>query len=149
MVFTDSVRLLLARKGSKVCSISPDAPVLEALAVMAKEDIGALAVLEKGRPLGIFSERDYARKVILLGRSSAHTRVSEVMSRPAPCVTPEDTVDSCMRIMTSGRIRHLLAVESDEVTGIVSIGDLVSWMISVQADTIGQLHDYIAGSYPR
>jgi CBS domain-containing protein len=124
MEFTDPVRLLLARKGSKVCSISPDAPVVEALAVMAKEDIGAVAVLEKGRPLGIFSERDYARKkIILFGRSSADTRVSEVMSRPAPCISPEDTVDSCMRIMTSGRIRHLLAVESDEVKGIVALSE--------------------------
>jgi CBS domain-containing protein len=149
MEFTHPVRLLLARKRSTICSISAHAPVRDALVMMAEEDIGALAVMEMGRPLGIFSERDYARKVILLGRSSADTPVSEVMSHPPPCVSPEETVDSCMRMMTARRIRHLLITEHDKVTGIVSIGDLVSWIISVQADTIGQLHSYIAGSYPQ
>jgi CBS domain-containing protein len=98
--------------------------------------------------VGLFSERDYARKVILQGRVSRETPVYEVMSTPAVWVAPEDTVDECLRTMTRNRVRHLPVVEDGRVAGIVSIGDLVNWVISVQAETIGQLHSYIAGSYP-
>jgi CBS domain-containing protein len=148
MDFTDPVRLILARKGSRVCSVSPHSTVLDAVALMAEEDIGALAVMDDGRPVGILSERDYARKVVLLGRASIDTPVSDVMTYPAPCVSPDESVDACMRAMTNRRIRHLLVLDQGEVTGIISIGDLVNRIISVQAETIGQLHSYIAGSYP-
>jgi CBS domain-containing protein len=146
--FTDAVRNVLNRKGSEVFSVSPDASVFDAVARLAEEDIGALAVMEGARLVGVFSERDYARKVILLGRSSKDTRVSEAMTQPATCVPPDATIDDCMRIMVTDRTRHLMVVQHDRLMGIVSIGDLVNWMISTQAETIDRLHSYIAGSYP-
>jgi len=148
MEFKDPVRSVLARKGWKVFSIPPETSVLTAVRQMADKDVGALAVIDGGLLVGLFSERDYARKVILQGRVSRETPVYEVMSAPAAFVTPEETVDECLRIMTRNRIRHLPVVENGRVAGIVSIGDLVNWVISVQAETIGQLHSYIAGSYP-
>jgi CBS domain-containing protein len=148
MEFNDAVRSVLARKGWKVYSIAPEASVLMAVRMMADKDIGALPVIEDGLLVGLFSERDYARKIILHGRVSRETPVYEAMTAPATFATPEDTVDECLRVMTKGRIRHLPVVENGRVTGIVSIGDLVNWMISAQAETIGQLHSYIAGSYP-
>jgi CBS domain-containing protein len=148
MQFNDPVCSVLARKGWKVFSIPPETSVLTAVRQMADKDIGALAVIEGGRLVGMFSERDYARKIILQGRVSRETPVYEVMSTPAESVAPDETVDDCLRLMTRTRVRHLPIVENGRVAGIVSIGDLVNWMISVQAETIGQLHSYIAGSYP-
>jgi len=148
MESTDPVRFVLERKGFEVYSVSPDTSVYDALARMAEEDIGALAVMSAGRLAGVFSERDYARKVILLGRSSKDTLVSEVMSHPATCVSPQTTIDECMRMMVTQRCRHLMVTDRDRPMGIVSIGDLVNWIISAQADTIVHLHKYIAGSYP-
>ncbi|MES1262361.1 MAG: CBS domain-containing protein [Acidobacteriota bacterium] len=149
MEVTGTVHSVLARKGSAVSSISPDATVYEAVARMAEEDIGALAVIENRRLAGIFSERDYARKVILLGRSSKDTKVSEAMTHPAVCVLPEESVEDCMRLMSARRNRHVLVLDRGELCGIVSIGDLVNWIISAQAETIDHLTNYIAGSYPR
>jgi len=148
MEFTGTIRSVLARKGSAVSSISPDATVYEAVARMAEEDIGALAVIESRRLAGIFSERDYARKVILLGRSSKETMVSEAMTQPAVCVPPEESVEDCMRLMLSMRNRHVLVLDRGELCGIVSIGDLVNSIISAQAAAIDQLTNYIAGAYP-
>ena len=148
MEITDSVRSVLSRKGHSVSFVPPGCPVRDALARMADEDIGALAVMEGDRLLGVFTERDYARKIILLGRSSAETTVAEAMTQPATCVQPGTPVDDCMRLMLVSRSRHLFAMEHGKVVGIVSIGDLVNWIISAQAQTITQLHGYIAGSYP-
>ncbi len=148
MDFTGTLRTILNRKGSAVSSISPDATVYEAVARMAEEDIGALAVLENHRLIGIFSERDYARKVILLGRASRDTTVREAMTHPAITVPPEESVEDCMRLMIHRRNRHVLVVDRGELCGIVSIGDLVNSIISAQAATIDHLTSYIAGGYP-
>ena len=139
---------LLHAKGSVVWSISPDATVYEALQQMAEKRVGALVVLKGGRLEGIISERDYARKVILVGKSSQDTRVREIMTTPAPSIGPEQPVDECMRMMTSERVRHLAVIERGEVVGIVSIGDLVSWIISSHEQTIHHLQSYITGAYP-
>jgi signal-transduction protein with cAMP-binding, CBS, and nucleotidyltransferase domain len=148
MDITDSVRSVLARKGYHVSWVPALCPVRDALERMAAEDIGALAVMDGDRLLGVFTERDYARKIILLGRSSAETTVAEAMTHPATCVTSGTTVDDCMRLMVVNRSRHIFVMEDGKVAGVVSIGDLVNWIISVQADTITQLQGYIAGSYP-
>jgi CBS domain-containing protein len=115
---------------------------------MAEKRVGALVVLKGGRLEGIISERDYARKVILVGKSSQETRVREIMTTPAPSIGPEQPVDECMRMMTSERVRHLAVIERGAVVGIVSIGDLVSWIISSHERTIHQLQSYITGAYP-
>jgi CBS domain-containing protein len=148
MELTDKVSFVLREKGPKLWSISSDASVYEAVEVMADKDIGALAVVDDSELTGMFSERDYARKIVLLGKSSKQTLVSEIMSHPVIHVAPDDTVDECLRVMTYHRTRHLLVVDRGSVSGIVSIGDLVNWIISAQAATIGNLHSYIAGNYP-
>jgi CBS domain-containing protein len=146
--FEEPVRSLLRQKGSGVWSISPDATVYEAIEQMSNRHIGALAVLTAGRLAGIVTERDYARKVILKGRQSRETKVREIMSTPVLFVTPEHTVDDCMRLMTSRRIRHLPVLEGENVVGMLSIGDLVGWLISTYEHTIHHLQSYINGSYP-
>lgn len=148
MKLNDTLRLLLDRKGHDVWSIDPDTTVYDALVLMSEKRIGALPVLAGGKPVGLFSERDYARKVILKGRSSKETAVKEIMTTPLICVTPEHTVEECMEIMTSKRFRHLPVMEEETLIGIVSIGDLVNWIILAQEATIHQLHNYIAGNYP-
>jgi CBS domain-containing protein len=143
----ETVRSILERKGGEIRHILPDATVFEAIAEMAHWGIGALLVVADARLLGILTERDYARKVILLGRSSQQTSVSEIMTPSPITVTPETGVDECMRIMTDRRCRHLPVVENGELRGIISIGDLVNAIIQAQAYTIDQLHMYIrAGS---
>jgi CBS domain-containing protein len=144
----EPVRSLLHAKGPAVWSISPDATVYEALQQMAEKRVGALVVLKGGRLEGIISERDYARKVILVGKSSQDTHVREIMTAPAPSIGPEQPVDECMRMMTSERVRHLAVIERGVVVGIVSIGDLVSWIISSHEQTIHHLQSYITGAYP-
>lgn len=136
---------LLAKKSKTVWSIGPDEPVLQAIRVMSEKSIGALPVMQDGQLLGILSERDYARKVILLGRSSADTPVSQIMTRAVITVTPEDKVHDCMEIMTNKRIRHLPVVDQGKVIGMISIGDLVKAVIEEQQQTIVQLERYIAG----
>jgi CBS domain-containing protein len=148
MDLLDTVRLLLNQKDKTVWQISPEACVYDAIAIMAEKYVGALLVISEGKLVGIVSERDYARKVILQGKSSKETLVREIMTSPAIFVTPDQTVEDCMRTMTDGRIRHLPVVENEKIMGIVSIGDLVKWMISAQQQTISQLHNYITSKYP-
>lgn len=148
MKVLDRVDLILRRKGGQVYAISPLATVYEALAKMAENGIGALLVMEGTELVGIFSERDYARKVILAGRSSKETKVQEIMSASVVTVGPNATVDECMKRMSQKRCRHLPVVEGNRVIGVVSIGDVVQWIIRAQDVAIRQLEDYISGSYP-
>jgi CBS domain-containing protein len=140
-----TVSQLLQVKGSQIFAVAPQDSVLRAIEIMATRHVGALLVMNEGTLLGIISERDYARKVILKNRSSHDTPVSDIMSSPAVSVTPEDTVHHCMQLMTDGRFRHLPVVKSGRVVGILSIGDLVKAVIQEQSQTIEQLERYIAG----
>ena len=134
---------LLAGKGAQIWSISPDATVLDALQLMAEKDIGALVVMERGRPVGVVSERDYTRKVVLKGRSSHDTPVSTIMLTAFAAAPPHVSVDTCMTLMTSRRTRHVLIMEGDDLCGIVSIWDLVKATIEEQQFTIARLEQYI------
>ena len=138
-----NVRQLLDRKGRELFSITPSAAVLDAIRMMAERHVGALLVLQGDELSGIVSERDYARKVILLGRSSADTPVRDIMSTPVLTVQPEATVEKCMQLMTEHRVRHLPVVEGRRVVGMVSIGDLVKAVIAEQQQQIEQLESYI------
>ena len=140
-----TVSQLLKYKGSEVYSVAPQDSVLHAIEVMATRHVGALLVMSQESPIGIISERDYARKVILKNRSSHDTPVSEIMTSPATSVTPEDTVHHCMQLMTEGRFRHLPVLKAGRVVGMLSIGDLVKAVIQEQTEHIEQLERYIAG----
>ena len=148
MEIYDTVREVLQKKRRDVWSISPDATVYEAIELMAEKRVGALLVLEQTKLVGIISERDYARKVILKGRSSKETPVREIMTTPVIFVEPQYSVDECMKIITEHRIRHLPVLDGEIVVGIVSIGDVVNWIISAQNHTIEQLQNYVTGRYP-
>lgn len=139
------VKQLLANKGHEVWSIEADQPVLEAIRVMAEKRIGALPVTRDGKLVGVISERDYARKVVLLGRSSDETPVAQIMSSPVVTVTPAEDVRQCMQIMTQRRIRHLPVLDDGRMIGVVSIGDLVRAVIEEQEQTIEHLERFIAG----
>jgi len=139
-----TVKELLRNKGGDVFGIGPEEPVLAAIKMMADRSVGALLVLKDGDLVGIISERDYARKVILKGRSSADTKVREIMSSPVRSVRPDDTVNTCMMVMTDKHIRHLPVVEGGKVIGVLSIGDLVKQVIEEQQQEIAQLQKYIA-----
>jgi len=145
----DAVSSVLRRKSGdrKLLSIVPDASVYEAIALMAENSIGALLVVSNGMLVGIMSERDYARKVVLQSRSSKDTRVSDIMTSPVVTVSPAHTVEECMRLMTDKRIRHLPVIEGATIAGIVPIGDLVRSVITVQGETIQYLQQYINGHY--
>lgn len=140
------VKYLLANKesGSQVWSIDCEEPVLEAIQIMADKHVGALPVLRNGDLVGMVSERDYARKVILMGRSSAETPVWQIMSSPVITVSAEDSVHHCMQLVTEKRIRHLPVIEKGRLIGVVSIGDLVKAVIEEQQHTISELERYIA-----
>ena len=140
---------LLTIKGRAVWTIAPDATVYEALTLMAEKEVGALVVVEAERVIGLLSERDYARKVILKGKFSKDTLVKEIMSSPVVTVRPEQTVAECMALMTDKRIRHLPVLEGDRLVGLVSIGDLVKSIISDQEFLIENLQAYIVGTRPR
>jgi CBS domain-containing protein len=144
---SDTVSSILQHKGHHVWSVTPDESVLQAISLMADKCIGALVVIADEKLVGIISERDYARKVVLQGKSSKDTRVQDIMSSPVFYVGPNHTVDECMRIVSDKRIRHLPVVQAEKVIGLVSIGDLVRRVISTQGETIQYLHEYIVGKY--
>jgi CBS domain-containing protein len=140
-----SISEILKQKGASVWSISPDATVFEAIQLLADKNIGAVLVTENDKLVGIISERDYTRKVVLKGKSSKTTAVREILSSRVIHVSPSQTVEDCMRLMTDHHIRHLPVLDGDRVVGIVSIGDLVNWIISAQHTAISQLQTYITG----
>lgn len=144
----DKIRMVLDAKGRHLWSVPPHFTVYQAIQLMSEREVGALPVIANGKLLGMLSERDYARKIILQGRSSRDTQVAEIMTTRVITVAPDDTVDECMRLMTANRVRHLPVVEDGAVLGIVSIGDLVNWIITAQEESIEQLNRYIAGVYP-
>ncbi|MGH7950801.1 MAG: CBS domain-containing protein [Limisphaerales bacterium] len=140
------ISALLHYKGATVWHISPEATVFDAIKLMADKNIGALPVMSDGILVGVFSERDYTRKIALQGKKSKETLVKEILSSEIVTVTPDDSIEECMRLMTENRVRHLPVLRNEEVVGIVSIGDLVNWIISAQDATIAQMEQYIAGS---
>ena len=145
MEIAGTLSALLREKNRPICSIEPSATVYAAIELMAGQNIGALPILEHGKLVGMLSERDYTRKVILQGRSSKNTPVSEIMNRQPATAGPDDSIGHCMRLMTEERVRHVPVMDADELVGIVSIGDLVKWIISSQTATIDQLTKYIFG----
>jgi len=148
MIPTGTISEILSHKGSnEVWSVSPNTMVFDAIQMMADKNIGALLVTEQDKLIGIMSERDYTRKIALKGKSSKQTPVREILSDEIFTVTPAHTIEDCMRLMTENRIRHLPVLDGDSILGIVSIGDLVNWIISAQTTTINQLQTYISG-YP-
>lgn len=137
------VRHILRDKGRVIYSVDPEAPVLAAIKLMAERHIGALVVMHGAELLGIVSERDYARKVVLMGRASSDTPVKHIMSSPVITVSPDDSIEACMRVVTEHRIRHLPVVDRGKVVGVISIGDLVASLLTEQKQTIEQLEAYI------
>jgi CBS domain-containing protein len=148
MEIASPIGALLSQKGTTVWSVSPETKVFDAIQMMADKNVGALPVMRGDEVLGMFSERDYTRKIALKGRSSRDTSVGDIMSSSPLIVSADDSVDRCMRLMTQNRVRHLPVVENGRLVGIVSIGDLVNWIISAQSAAIDQLERYISGSYP-
>jgi CBS domain-containing protein len=142
-----SISEILAHKTGPLRTILPEATVFEAIQKMAEYNIGALPVLTSGKLLGMVSERDYTRKVALKGKSSRDTTVREILA-DAITASPTDTIESCLKRMTTERVRHLAVIQGDEVLGLISIGDLVNWIINAQSATIHQLESYITGHYP-
>ena len=147
MTPSGTIREILHHKGTAVWMITPDATVFEAIQMMAGKNVGALLVTKEGKLVGIITERDYTRKVALRGKSSKETAVREILSGHVVKVTPTHTVEECMRLMTEHRVRHLPVLEGEKILGVVSIGDLVNWIITTQSSTIHQLETYITG-YP-
>jgi CBS domain-containing protein len=149
MRITDTVDQVLKYKSfNKILPIAPEQTVHEALALMSEYDVGALMVMSSGKLIGILSERDYARKGILKGHHSKDTAVAEIMTSPVFSVTPRHTVDDCMNLMTEHHFRHLPVLDGERVVGIISIGDMVKWVISGQEHAIQALEGYITGAYP-
>lgn len=143
--YMGKVKDLLNRKGTQVYSVAPDTIILDALRLMSDKNVGALLVMEGEQPVGIFSERDYARKIILKGRTSLDTRVDEIMADELVTVTPEETIDQCMALMSARRVRHLPVIADGRLAGVVSIGDVVKHIIEEQGIYIEHLRLYMAG----
>lgn len=148
MEIQGTVRELLRDKSGEVWTTTPETTVYDAIRLMGEKNVGALVVVDQGEVVGVLSERDYSRKVVLRGRTSRDTKVDEILSRPAVTVRRREGIEKCMELMTSKRIRHLPVVEDGELIGLVSMGDLVRWVMETQSQTIQQLHGYIAGEYP-
>jgi CBS domain-containing protein len=149
MKTTDTIASILQHKTHKnVHSIAPGQTVFEALVIMAEHDIGALLVLDEGRLIGILSERDYARRGSLMGRSARKTSVREIMTAPVLSVSPQNTAEDCMNMMTRRHFRHLPVIDHGAIVGVVSIGDLVKWVITGQRQQIQEMEGYIKDSYP-
>jgi CBS domain-containing protein len=148
MDISGTVSEILNRKGSNVWSVTPQTTVFDAIKLMSDRNVGALPVLDGERLVGIISERDYTRKVILKGRSSKETPARDVMSGELVTAKPDDPIVGCMRLMAEKRIRHLPILEGEKMIGIISMGDLVKWIISAQTAAIDQLERYITGEYP-
>lgn len=146
MTVTGTIAEILNAKGHTIWSISPDTTVFDAIQLMSDKNVGALPVTEGGKLVGMLTERDYTRKIALKGKSSKQTAVREIISQPVT-VQPDHTIEECMRLMTERRVRHLPVLEEGTLVGIVSIGDLVNWIISAQTSQIHQLQTYISG-YP-
>ena len=142
-----TIAQLLNTKGDQIWSVEPKATIFEALEIMSEKEIGALLVMEDGKLMGIFSERDYARKVILKGKSSKETPVGELMTKKVFYIDSQNTINDCMAMMTAKRIRHVPVIEDNQVVGIVTIGDVVNQIISEQEVTINHLENYITGSH--
>jgi CBS domain-containing protein len=144
----DPVSLVLRKKGNTIWSIPSDATVYSAMEMMADKEVGALLVMDDNQLRGIVSERDYARKIVLMGRSSKDTLVREILTEPLITIRPECSVDEAMRLITTNRIRHLPVLCDGVVQGVISIGDLVQWISFAQDQTIEELEHYIEGKYP-
>lgn len=147
MDVTGNIGGVLNEKPREVFSVSPKQTVFEAIQLLSQKNIGAVLVMEGSKLVGMFSERDYTRKITLHGKRSRETKVAEVMSTDLKLATPQDSVDSCLRLMTDKRIRHLPVIENDKVIGIISIGDLVKHVIASQSAAIEHLENYISGGY--
>ena len=147
MDVTGTIEAILHQKSHDIWSVTPGATVYDAIAMMAEKNIGALVVVEDGELVGIVSERDYTRKVMLLGKRSRETMVRDIMSTHVTTVEPKESVDHCLRFMTDKRVRHLPVVQDGKICGVISIGDLVKHVISAQSATIDQLERYISGGY--
>ena len=147
MDVSGNIGAIMAQKSGEIFSVSPDHTVFEAIQVLDQKNVGALLVMEGTKLVGMFSERDYTRKVVLKGKRSRDTKVSEIMSTDVKRTHLQEGVESCLRLMTDKRIRHLPVMEGDKVTGIISIGDLVKWVIASQSAAIAHLENYISGGY--
>jgi CBS domain-containing protein len=148
MEVTGTVNSILAHKGSAIWSIAPEATVFEAIQLMAEKNVGALPVVQNDQLVGIISERDYTRKVILQGKSSKETPVRDIMTQRLVTADPDDRVSECMQRMTENRVRHLPILEGNKMVGILSIGDLLAWLITAQRNTIDNLERYVTGDFP-
>jgi CBS domain-containing protein len=145
MIPHGSINEILEHKGNAVWTVPPDATVFEAIQKMSEKNVGALLVTENNKLIGILSERDYTRKVALKGKSSKELRVREILSEDIVTAAPQHSIEECMRLMTDNRVRHLPVLDGETLMGVVSIGDLVNWIISAQSTTIRQLETYISG----
>jgi CBS domain-containing protein len=145
MIPNGSINEILEHKGGSVWTVAPDTTVFEAIQMMSEKNVGALLVTERDKLVGIISERDYTRKVALKGKSSKELKVREILSGHVLNVTPQHTIEECMRLMTENRVRHLPVLAGEKIMGVVSIGDLVNWIINTQSTTIRQLETYITG----
>ena len=147
MDVSGTIEAILAQKGTDIFSVSPDATVYDAVALMADKNVGALLVIQEATLVGLISERDYTRKVMLRGKRSRETFVHEIMSSGLTVISPREPVENCLRMMTDKRIRHLPVVDGEAIRGVISIGDLVKWVIATQSAAIQHLEMYISGGY--
>lgn len=147
MDVSGNISAILNQKSREIFSVSPDASVYDAISMLDEKNVGAVLVMEDDKLVGMFSERDYTRKVVLRGKRSRETKVAEIMSRDLKVIHPQEGVEASLRLMTDKRIRHLPVLDGEKVVGVISIGDLVKWVISCQSATIAHLENYISGGY--